>query len=100
MTITTTENNGLTEVHVKGRLDAITSNEFFEKICAIATSGHVNIAVDASEVDYISSAGMRSLLQSQRKLSQLGGSFHIAKASPFVLQTLSMSGLDSLLAAK
>jgi anti-sigma B factor antagonist len=97
MNITTSQQSGWMELRVEGRLDAISSEKFFEAVCEQALRGQRDIRVDASLVNYISSAGLRALLQSQRKLSSQGGSFAVVKASDFVAQTLAMSGLDSLL---
>ena len=97
MNITSSQNNGSMELRVEGRLDAISSEKFFEAVCEQASAGQRDIRVDAAAVNYISSAGLRAMLQSQRKMTSLGGTFTIVKASDFVAQTLAMSGLDSLL---
>lgn len=97
MNITTSQQNGWTEMKVEGRLDAITSEKLFEAVCDCAAKGNKDVRIDASAVDYISSAGLRAMLQSQRKLASEGGSFSVAKASDFVSRTLAMSGLDVLI---
>lgn len=83
---------------LSGRLDAMTSDSFFEAVAAEVSKGRTQVRVDASQVSYISSAGLRAMLQAHRKTASAKGSFHIVSASPFVSQTISMSGLDLLLA--
>ncbi|HNX04033.1 MAG TPA: STAS domain-containing protein [Opitutales bacterium] len=89
--------NGAALLTLSGRLDANTSDCFFEAVCKEVAGGRANVRVDASAVPYISSAGLRAMLQSHRKTASAGGSFRIVRASPFVSQTISMSGLDQLL---
>jgi anti-anti-sigma factor len=97
MNITTSQQNGYLEIRVEGRLDALSSERFFEAVCECVLKGGTDIRVDASAVGYISSAGLRAMLQSQRKLASVNGSFKVIKASDFVSQTLAMSGLDCLM---
>lgn len=97
MNITTSQQSGWLEMHVDGRLDAISSERFFEAVCECVAKGNTDVRVDAMAVAYISSAGLRAMLQSQRKLSSVNGTFRVIRASDFVSQTLAMSGLDSLM---
>jgi len=97
MNITTSQQSGWLEIRVDGRLDAISSERFFESVCECVSKGNSDIRVDASAVNYISSAGLRAMLQSQRKLASVNGSFKVVRASDFVSQTLAMSGLDCLM---
>jgi anti-anti-sigma factor len=98
MNITQKESNGILEMGLSGRLDAASSNFFYNAVAANIREGRQKIRVDASGLEYLSSAGLRSLLRSHRELSGVGGSFAIIRASDFVVKTLSMSGFDSLLA--
>jgi len=97
MNITTSQQSGWLEMRVEGRLDAISSDRFFEAVCECVANGESDVRVNASAVNYISSAGLRAMLQSQRKLASVNGSFKVIKASDFVSQTLAMSGLDCLM---
>ncbi|HNX04034.1 MAG TPA: STAS domain-containing protein, partial [Opitutales bacterium] len=98
MNITQSVNNGILEMGLAGRLDAASSDFFFNAITSNIREGRQKIRVDASELEYLSSAGLRVLLRSHRELAAVGGSFAIVRASEFVVNTLSMSGFDSLLA--
>ena len=100
MKITPIENNGSVELKIEGRLDAMSSDSLYEAVCAEVAKGMREIKLDAGSLDYISSAGLRALLQSHKKLLSVKGTFTISKASPFVAQTISMSGFDSLIAIK
>jgi anti-anti-sigma factor len=95
--ITPALKDGWLELHVEGKLDAGAADHLFKTICDYADKGRSDIRVDLGSLNYISSAGLRAMLQSQRKLSSLNGFFCICKASYFVVQTLSMAGLSALL---
>ena len=100
MDIVAVQNDGFLELRVTGRIDALTADRFLKTICEHADNGQLNIRVDASQVNYISSLGLRVLLQSHRKLASLNGSFKICKASSAALQIIFMAGMDSLLEIK
>lgn len=97
MNLTPVKKDDWLELHAEGRLDILSSEQFHDKVCDYVKEGFRDIRLDASKVDYVSSAGLRAMLQSHRKLASVGGSFSICNASPFVAQVISMSGLDTLL---
>ena len=86
------------EITAEGRLDAAWAEHFLETTRRAVREGHHQLRLDASRLEYLSSAGIRSLLQTHREVAAVRGSFRIVRASEFIVQTLSMSGFDSLLA--
>lgn len=52
---------------VKGRVDSSTAPEFTKALEKANEAGHYKIALDMSELEYMSSAGFRALLATQRK---------------------------------
>lgn len=84
-------------IQVTGRLDAAWAEHFLGVIQEVVRDGLHHVRVDASALEYLSSAGIRSLLKSRRELEAVHGSFGIVRASTFVEETLRMSGLDRLL---
>jgi len=97
ISITPAQKDGWLELHIDGRLDAGASDSLFNAISDYADEGNKDIRMDLGSLNYISSAGLRALLQAHRKLTSVNGSFCVCKASYFVAQTLSMAGLNSLL---
>lgn len=85
------------EVVVEGRLDATWAEPFLEALRGALRDGQHHIRVDAAGLEYLSSAGIRSLLQVHRELLAVNGSFAIRRALPFVADTLSMSGFGQWL---
>jgi anti-anti-sigma factor len=82
---------------VTGRLDAAWAEHFHKAALETIRDGHHNLRIDASGLEYLSSAGIRSLLRIQRELNAVKGSFGIICPSAFVADTLRLSGLQLLI---
>jgi anti-anti-sigma factor len=85
------------EVTVEGRLDATWAQPFLDALRDVLRDGRHHIRLDASALEYLSSAGIRAILQIHRELAAVDGSFKIRHAAPFVSEALSMSGFGQLL---
>lgn len=84
-------------VRIKGRLDAISSPGAEKRIMDSINSGQHNLLFDFSGVDYLSSAGMRMLLSTTKKLKTLSGKLIICSIPSGVMDVLKMSGFDHVL---
>ena len=82
---------------INGRLDAITSPPAEKKILETINRGERNILLNFEGVDYLSSAGMRTLLVINKKLATLNGKLIISSITPYVMDVLKMSGFDHVL---
>lgn len=81
-----------------GRLDA-TWSEFFSGIClGHIRNGNHHLVVDAADLSFLSSAGIRSLLLIYRELTSVKGSFLMIRANPFVAKTIEMTGFKQWIA--
>ena len=94
MNITPIKKNGWLKLRVEGRLDAAWSEHFYNTVAASIREGMHDIRIDAEGLEYLSSA----MLRAHKELKSVNGSFAIIRASEFVVQTLAMSGFESLLA--
>ena len=74
-----------------GRIDTITSPELE---VAIAYDGVDELVFDLSQVDYISSAGLRVLLSAQKKMA--GKSMVIGGAKPAVKEVFDITGFSDI----
>lgn len=97
MQIQTLFHDSHTIVHVTGRLDAAWTEHFLDVIRDLIRAGHHDVRVDATELEYLSSAGIRAILKIRREVELVNGSFGIIRASAFVHDTLRLSGLEALL---
>ncbi len=75
-------------IFAAGRLDASWSDYFRDEILKHIRNGHHYIVLDGTESVFLSSAGIRSILQVYKELKTGRGSFLIVNATSFVNQTL------------
>lgn len=82
-------------VTVRGRADSVTADALEETLRS-AIEQNKKVAVDFRAVDYISSAGLRALIQAARA-AQGRSEFAICAPSAGVKKVFDMSGIQSLL---
>jgi anti-anti-sigma factor len=97
MEITRTPGGEQFEIKLKGRLDAIWSDHVSRALDECIRGGEHSLAVDMSEVDYISSAGIRVLVIFARQLKAIHGRLSVTNPSSAVRGVLQLAGLSSLL---
>ena len=79
-----------------GKMDALAIAEV-EQTLAVAISPAVCVAVvDLSGVDYISSAGLRLLLNLFKKLQQAGGTMALAGTKPYCQKVFELAGFGGI----
>lgn len=81
-------------IQAKGRLDATWADHFIDSLLLQIRKGRHHLVIDASEMVFLSSAGIRALLMVYKELNIVHGSFVISNATSFVEQTLSTSGFQ------
>ena len=79
-------------VNATGRLDAGWSEYFSDTILAQIRLGHHQMLMDFSEVSFLSSAGIRALMQVYKELLKVEGKFLIINCNEFIRKTLETSG--------
>lgn len=82
---------------MSGRLDAVSSPIVERKIFDYINDGVHKLLLDFSGVDYLSSAGMRMLLSTTKKLKTLAGKLVVCCVTTNVMDVLKMSGFDHVL---
>jgi anti-sigma B factor antagonist len=80
-----------------GSLDAVTANEARMKMQRQIDEGALRIVLDLSRVDFMSSAGVRVLLEILKRIRQLDGDLRLAAAQSSVEKTLEILGLVRVL---
>lgn len=91
------EEKGYAVVAVGGRLDALTAPEFETRGVEWLLAGHIRLVMDFSSLEYVSSAGLRSVLVVLKKAKSVGGSVVLFGLSGVVKEVFAISGFDSLL---
>jgi anti-sigma B factor antagonist len=81
---------------VRGRVDTVTADEFAAALLA-AVASHQQVAIDCSDLDFISSAGINSLLKGARAARGAGCELRVCAPSPRVTQIFEISRIHELL---
>jgi anti-sigma B factor antagonist len=84
-------------VVISGRLDTASAPVFDTRLAPELTQPRRKILIDLTEVAYISSAGLRSILQLVKHAAAGGGRVGLFGAQPQILEVIEISGFPSLL---
>lgn len=95
MTIEETRIDTSWRLILKGRLDSLTSRELEARLQA-GIGGVTALALDMAGVDYVSSAGLRVLLQAQKVMNRQG-SLVIENPGPLVMEVFEITGFADIL---
>jgi anti-anti-sigma factor len=98
MDITMRTQNGVTIVAFAGNLDSNTSPQAQQAVDGILASGARKVVVDSTALDYISSAGLRVLLGTAKRLNGAGGTLHLFGLNDTVQEVFDISGFSTILA--
>lgn len=96
MEIQTRTEKNLLVVTVKGRLDAETAPQFEGTISGFIAEGEKGFLIDLFDLQYISSAGLRSLLVLAKKLKAQGRKLLFAGLHGPVDEVFKISGFYSI----
>src|SRR5262245_1128631 len=86
-------------VVVKGRLDGYWADHLAKELAEVLREGIHQVRLDLAGVNYLSSAGIGTLLEFYKQFKAIQGSFTIIRASSQVQTLLRLTKLDSLLLA-
>ena len=97
MEVSTRRDGGQVHVTVAGRLDAHGADRLAVELEAAVTHGARHLRLDLSDLEFISSAGLRILLRFYKQLKGLHGSFVVADCSAPVKMVIALAGFEQLL---
>lgn len=83
-------------VTVSGRIDSATAPEFDTALKGLLDRGRRKVVLDYTELDYISSAGLRAMVAALKSARNGGGNLVIAKPKERIKDTLRTVGFESL----
>ena len=89
--------NGKTQARVTGRLDTINSDEFEKKMAPLLEGGNPDIELDCSELEYISSSGLRLFLTLQKSVNARGGKLVIKNMNNQIKEIFNMTGFSRIM---
>ena len=79
----------------RGRLDAATSPQFQDKLFGLIDQGQTEFLIDCSQLEYVSSAGLRVFFQAAYKMEDLAGKIVFCSLSSHVKKVFDMVELSS-----
>ena len=95
MTITKDANGNTLNVAVAGRLDTTTAPEL-EEVLKSSLDGVEDLRLDFKELEYISSAGLRVLLSTQ-KIMNKQGKMTVCSVNSVVMEIFEVTGFSEIL---
>ncbi|MEO8432386.1 MAG: STAS domain-containing protein [Acidobacteriota bacterium] len=87
----------VTIVSIEGSVDGATAPEATASFRGEAQEGRVRLIGDLAGCDYMSSAGLRALLETVKDARRRGGDLRLAAVRPEVLRVLELSGFTGIL---
>lgn len=95
MQISTVKDNTKLTVSVSGKIDTATAPEL-ESFVTDNIEGITELVLDLAEVEYVSSAGLRSILQAQKDMNKQEGKMKILNLSESVKEIFDMIGFSRI----
>jgi anti-sigma B factor antagonist len=95
MNITKTKNGSNLSIALEGKLDTTTAPDL-DKVFAENLDGVENLVIDMEKLEYISSAGLRSLLVAQKTMNKQG-SMKIKNVNELIMEVFNITGFVDIL---
>ncbi|KMY68011.1 hypothetical protein AAU61_09315 [Desulfocarbo indianensis] len=96
MEISQNQKNDVTVVALAGRFDAQSAGNAEETLKKVLEADGTKILIDMSQVEYISSAGLRVLLSTAKKLAGVSGKLVLCGLKPYVREVFEVAGFTSI----
>jgi len=90
------EADGMLQLNIEGKIDALTSDEFQTLVLRSFMKSN-NVILNMEKVKYMSSAGLRALVLGQKTAQSKGGKLIIINLQDQVRDTFVVTGFDGIL---
>ena len=84
-------------ISLKGRLDAVTSPVLEKELTDLMAGGERFLVMDLGDLDYVSSAGLRSILVAVKRLKEKQGKLLLASLKGVVREAFEISGFSTII---
>ena len=84
-------------LRVIGKLDAATSKALEDKILPVIAAGQERLVVELSQLEYISSAGLRVFILAAKRMEESKGKMILSSLKDSVKQVFDIAGFSSFL---
>jgi anti-sigma B factor antagonist len=82
---------------LSGKLDATTAKTFEDRILGVINGGTQRLVVDLSQLDYVSSSGLRVFIIAAKRLQTVDGKIVLCSMKDHVRQVFDLAGFSSML---
>ncbi|MCB8924123.1 MAG: STAS domain-containing protein [Ardenticatenaceae bacterium] len=97
MELRTRHYNDIAIFSVNGRLDGATAADFLQAVQNQVDEGFGRLVIDLKKVEFLSSAGIKALMQTVQLSRRHGGDMRLANARGRVKHILNLAGVDSII---
>jgi len=96
MQISIYEENGASVIAPSGKIDHVTVGEFEEKMSKLGEQTD-ELVLDMNEVEYVSSAALRAILNANDQMSEKGGKLTLKNVNKKVMEIFNITGFADYL---
>lgn len=96
MELSTEKEKNCVVVSIRGKIDAVTSPAFEKSLAELIEQGEKNLLLNFNRLEYISSAGLRSILSTAKQLKLKEGKLLFAGLQGPVKDVFKISGFGSI----
>lgn len=89
--------DGIERITLAGRMDLAGTQAIDLRFTSLTTTRPALIVVDLSDVSFLASIGIRTLVASAKALGHRGGRLVLAGPQPLVAEVLNVAGIDSFI---
>lgn len=89
--------DGVQKIALSGRMDSAGTEQIDLRFTGLTATRPALIVVDLSEVSFLASIGMRTLLTNAKALALRGGHMALAAPQPLVEEVLRLAGIAALI---
>jgi anti-anti-sigma factor len=97
MKIAKVEKEGVVCLRIDGRLDGKTASEAESTVKGVLKEGRQQLLFDLSQMEYISSAGLRVILMAVKELRSKKGKVVLCGLTPYVKEVFDVSNFSSII---
>lgn len=96
MEVTDAEHDGVTVVMISGRVDSATAPKLDGYLKGLINEGKVRLVLNLADSEYMSSAGLRTLVSTLKASKNDNGDLRLCNPSPRVAEVMRLAGLNTV----
>lgn len=97
MNINVRNESDISIVSLEGRMDWKALSEFSGSVAQLADSGSKKVLLDFSKMEYMSSAGIRALIEAMQTVEKAGGTLAISSPSDTLMELFKVVQLEKVI---